>query len=80
MSAIDGIAEVSGVATIEAFRRKGIGAAITGAAVKAALDAGVSSIVLSAADAKAGRVYEAVGFRGFGSTMFYRKNPDPPQG
>jgi GNAT superfamily N-acetyltransferase len=74
MSAIDGIAEVSGVATMEEFRRKGIGAAITGAAVRAALDAGVELVVLSAADAKAGRVYESAGFRGFGSTLFYRES------
>ena len=72
MSPIDGLAEVSGVATIEEFRRKGIGAAITGAALRAALDAGVESVVLSAADAKAGRVYESVGFQGIGSTLFYR--------
>ncbi|MEO6324918.1 MAG: GNAT family N-acetyltransferase [Thermoanaerobaculia bacterium] len=74
MPAIDGIAEIAGIATMDEFRKRGIGAAITGMALRAALDAGVETVVLSAADAKAGRVYEAVGFRAFGSTLFYRES------
>lgn len=68
----DGIAEVAGIAVIEKHRRHGIGAALTAAAVHEARAAGVSCAVLSAADQRAGRVYEGVGFRTFGATRFYR--------
>ncbi|CAN5906239.1 hypothetical protein BH11MYX4_BH11MYX4_32570 [soil metagenome] len=71
LSPIDGIAEVTGIAVLEEWRRRGIGAAISGAALEAALAAGVEYAVLSAADARAGRVYESVGFQPFGTTRFY---------
>lgn len=72
LSPIDGLAEVAGIGVIEEYRRRGIGAAISGAALRFALDAGVDAAVLSAADERAGRVYTSVGFQSFGTTRFYR--------
>lgn len=66
----DGLTELAGIGTLEAHRRKGIGAALTAAALDAAFAAGASAAFLSAADARAGRVYEGAGFAAFGNVVF----------
>jgi len=71
--ASDGLTELVGVSTLEAFRRRGIGGFLSFTAVKAAFDRGVSLAFLSAADADAGRVYEAAGFSPAGYSLFYRR-------
>ncbi len=75
----DGLTELVGVSTLEAFRRRGIGGFLSCAAVRAAFDRGVSLAFLSAADERAGRVYEAAGFSPAGHSLFYRRpeNPGP---
>ena len=77
----DGLTELVGVATLEAFRRRGIGGFLSWAAVRAAFARGVSLAFLSAADARAGRVYEAAGFSSAGHSLFYRRpeSPEPPR-
>lgn len=74
----DGLTEVVGVCTLEPHRRRGLGGALTHAALVAAFAHGVSVAFLSAADARAGRVYEAAGFTPFGNTVFAIANEAGP--
>src|SRR5664280_1898382 len=55
----------------------GNGGFLSSAAVRAAFERGVSLAFLSAADARAGRVYEAAGFSPAGHSLFYRRPEDP---
>jgi ribosomal protein S18 acetylase RimI-like enzyme len=66
----DGLTEIVGICTLEEHRRRGLAGALTRAALGAAFLRGVSVAFLSAADARAGRVYEAAGFTPFGNTVF----------
>jgi predicted GNAT family acetyltransferase len=59
----DGISEVAGVATAEAWRRRGIAGAVTAAAARMAFDAGAELCVLSPGSDAAMRVYARAGFR-----------------
>ncbi|HEX7615748.1 MAG TPA: GNAT family N-acetyltransferase [Thermoanaerobaculia bacterium] len=72
----DGLAELVGVATLEEFRRRGIGGALSFEAVRRAFERGLSLVFLSAADARAGRVYEAAGFSAAGDCLFYLSPQD----
>jgi ribosomal protein S18 acetylase RimI-like enzyme len=56
------LTEVVGVATLPAFRRRGIGAAVTAALVADAFQHGVDLILLSAGSDEIARVYANVGF------------------
>ncbi len=60
------IAEVVGVATLPAARRRGLGALVTGALARHARRAGADTVFLSAGSAEIARVYERVGFRRVG--------------
>ena len=62
-----GVTEIVGVATLPAYRRRGLGAALTAALVADALARGVSTVFLSAADDDVARMYASVGFRRVGS-------------
>ena len=66
----EGLTELVGICTLEAHRRRGLGGALTHAALEAAFDRGVSLAFLSAGDARAGRIYEAAGFAPFGNVLF----------
>lgn len=68
---LDGLTEIAGVSTLEPFRRRGIGAAVTAAAAALAFSRGVSGVLLSAADERAGRVYGGVGFRPVGNVLVF---------
>ena len=57
-----GAAEVVGVATVEAYRRRGIAGTLTAATVAAAFAEGAELAWLSAADEAAGRIYANAGF------------------
>jgi GNAT superfamily N-acetyltransferase len=66
-----GLTELVGIATPFAFRGRGIASALTAAATQAAFAQGVELVCLSAASARAGRVYERVGFQPVATTLFY---------
>ena len=68
---LDGIAEIVGLATLSPYRRRGIATALTARAVQSALLAGVEVVCLTAADARAGRVYERVGFVPYATMLDY---------
>ena len=57
-----GVTEVAGVATRNAFRRRGIAGTLTAAAVAAAFADGAELAFLTAADDAAARIYERAGF------------------
>jgi ribosomal protein S18 acetylase RimI-like enzyme len=59
---VDGVSEIAGVATAEAWRRRGLAGAVTAAAARAAFAAGASLCVLSPGDEGAQRVYARAGF------------------
>jgi ribosomal protein S18 acetylase RimI-like enzyme len=59
----DDVVEVVGIATLPAARRRGLGGAVAGALSGAALEAGATTVFLSAQDDAVARVYERVGFR-----------------
>ena len=61
-----GATEITGVACLPAYRRRGLGAAVTSALVEDAMDRGVGTVFLSAGSEDIARVYERVGFRTVG--------------
>lgn len=68
---LDGLTELVGIATLEAFRRQGVASALTAHAAYEAFNQGVAAAFLSAADAQAGRVYERVGFQPYATMLAY---------
>src|SRR5512133_360584 len=68
---VEGVAEVAGIATREPFRRRGVAARLTWETVQAAFAQGVQTACLTAEDARAGRVYERVGFQPFSTMLAY---------
>lgn len=70
-----GVAEVVGVATLPAYRRRGLGAAVTAAVVQAAVAAGATTVFLSAGDDDVARVYAALGFTRIGTAMIAETPP-----
>jgi N-acetylglutamate synthase-like GNAT family acetyltransferase len=61
------VVEIVGVATLPAARRRGLGAAVTVALARHALDHGAVTVFLSAAEEDVARVYARVGFRRVGT-------------
>ncbi len=59
---MDGCSEIVGVATLPAFRRRGLAGAVTAAAIEDAFTIGVDLLILSAADDDVARGYERLGF------------------
>jgi GNAT superfamily N-acetyltransferase len=74
----DGLTELVGICTLEPHRRRGLGGALTYAALEAAFARGVAVAFLSAADAEAGRVYEAAGFARYGNVLFMVARDEAP--
>lgn len=64
-----GVAEVVGVATLPAYRRRGLAAAVTAAVVEVAVAAGASTVFLSADDDDVARMYGRLGFARVGTAM-----------
>ncbi|MEV0395709.1 GNAT family N-acetyltransferase [Polymorphospora rubra] len=64
---IDGVAEIAGVATLPAARRRGLGAAVTATLARQALDSGADLVFLSAGSADVARIYLRLGFRRIGT-------------
>ena len=73
-SIVDGVSEIVGVATAEAWRRRGLAGALTGAATRAAFATGASLCILSPGDHTAQRVYERAGFHRV-ATMLHWSDP-----
>jgi GNAT superfamily N-acetyltransferase len=59
---IDGVAEIVGIGTLAAFRRRGVGAAVTARAAQTAFELGVDLVFLSTHDPGARRIYERLAF------------------
>lgn len=62
-----GAAEIVGVATLPVARRQGLGAAVSALLARHALDAGFTTVFLSAASEDVARVYARIGFRRVGT-------------
>jgi GNAT superfamily N-acetyltransferase len=60
------VSEIVGVGALPAFRRRGLGAAVTSTLVADAFERGVETLFLSAGDEAVARVYARVGFRTIG--------------
>jgi ribosomal protein S18 acetylase RimI-like enzyme len=70
-------AEIAGVATLPAVRRRGLGAAVTVALSRHALRSGVTVVFLSAGSDEIARVYQRVGFRRVGTACIAGPAFDP---
>ncbi len=57
------VTEIVGVGAAPAFRRRGLGSAVTSALVSDAFERGAGTVFLSAGDETIARVYERIGFR-----------------
>ena len=68
---IDGVTEITGIATRPKFRRRGIAAWLTARALRSAFSLGVRTVCLTAADENAGRVYAKAGFVPFSIMLAY---------
>jgi GNAT superfamily N-acetyltransferase len=64
------VSEVTGVGTLLAARRRGIGTALTGRLVEDAREGGAEIVFLSAAGDEIARMYERLGFRRLGTACF----------
>ncbi len=67
----DGLTELAGVATLEAYRRRGVATAVCVAAAAHAFDSGVEAVCLSAGDEGSTRVYERAGFSVVATMLAY---------
>jgi len=65
----DGVAEITGVGVLPAYRRRGVGAAVTAMLAADALASGVRTVFLSATDDAVARVYARLGFRVVGTAV-----------
>ena len=67
----NGVVEIVGVSTLRPFRRRGIATAVLSQAVRDAFAEGAEVACLTAADERAGRVYERLGFHTVASMLAY---------
>lgn len=74
---IGGVTEIAGIATREAFRRRGIASMLTWHATHTAFAQGVETACLTAGSEAAGRVYERLGFRSFSTMLAYVDGETP---
>lgn len=75
IGSIDGVAELYGVVTEPAFRRRGVAAALCTALMQRHFDDAGSLVFLDAENEGAIRLYEGLGFRTIGARLSYRE-PD----
>jgi ribosomal protein S18 acetylase RimI-like enzyme len=64
----DGVTELAGIATLPAYRRRGIAAAVTAQLVADALERGVEVCFLSAESEEVARLYGRIGFTRVGTS------------
>jgi len=74
-SPVDGVAEVTGVAVLPAFRRRGLGAMLTYVLADDALARGATTLFCSAESAAVAHVYEGVGFCRVGTACIASVDP-----
>ena len=67
----DGLTELAGGTTIEAYRRRGIGVAMIAAAAAAAFERSVEIAFLTAASEYASGVFQRAGFQPYGTALAY---------
>lgn len=75
-----GTSELAGVATLQEWRGRGIGAALVSRAAEEAFSRGVEVLFLSTITEEAGRLYERVGFRFITRMLFYVDAAAPTHG
>jgi len=68
---LDGLTELAGGTTLEAYRRRGIGAAMIAAAAAAAFERGVEITFLTAASEYASGVFQRAGFQPYATALVY---------
>ena len=68
---IAGVTEITGIATLPDYRRRGLAAQLTAQALRIAFSMGVQTACLTAADENAGRVYAKAGFSPFSIMLAY---------
>jgi ribosomal protein S18 acetylase RimI-like enzyme len=66
---VGGVTELSGVTTIEPFRRRGVATALTRCAVAEAFSRGIEVVFLTTQNKDAERIYQRVGFRHVGAKV-----------
>lgn len=66
-SPVDGVAELTGVAVLPGFRRRGLGAMLTFVLATDALSGDVTTVFCSAESAAVANIYEGIGFRRVGT-------------
>jgi ribosomal protein S18 acetylase RimI-like enzyme len=79
MSPVDGLTEIAGIGTLPEYRRRGLASALTARAAVDAFAGEVEIAFLNAADARAGRVYERIGFTPYATGLAYAV-PDETNG
>ena len=67
---VEGVTEITGIGTLPAARRRGVGAAVCAALVEDARRRGAAVVCLSAADEAVATMYERLGFRRIGTAGF----------
>jgi ribosomal protein S18 acetylase RimI-like enzyme len=69
---LQGAAEIVGIVTRADMRRRGVAATVTSALVAHHFESGGDFVFLDAANDQATKVYEKLGFTGFGAQLIYR--------
>jgi ribosomal protein S18 acetylase RimI-like enzyme len=69
---LKGAAELVGIVTQKAMRRRGVAATVTSELVRRHFDRGGDFVFLDAASDEAAKVYEGLGFSPFGAILVYR--------
>jgi ribosomal protein S18 acetylase RimI-like enzyme len=74
---VDDVAEIAGVATLPAARRRGYASQLTASLARHALQTGADLVFLSAGDDDVARLYSKVGFRRIGTACIAEPAPAP---
>ncbi|MFV5993404.1 GNAT family N-acetyltransferase [Streptomyces sp. NPDC056231] len=73
---VDGLTELTGLAVADAFRRRGIGAALSAHLTAAAFARGCRVVWLEPADAAVERIYAGIGYRRVGEKLNISVDPE----
>lgn len=70
-----GVTEMVGITTLEAFRGRGVAAAMTAYAARTAFENGADLVFLGTNSEQAARIYERIGFQTYGWLVEFSENP-----